>query len=60
MHDNDIIADIVPIEGDFSQAWPKLVTAFLPDGETSQALFYEDGTIETLGQNEIEIPRKAG
>ena len=60
MHDNDIIADIFPIEGDFSRAWPKLVTAFLPGGETSQALFHEDGTIEVLGQGEIEISRKAG
>lgn len=60
MHDNDIIADVVPIDGDFSTSWPKLVTAFLPDGETSQALFHEDGTIEALGQDEsADLARKA-
>lgn len=59
MHTNDIIVDNVPIDGDFSKAWPKLVTAFLPDGETSQAIFYEDGIIEPLGGAEAAAPRTA-
>lgn len=35
-----------PEAGSFATAWPKIVTAHLPGGGTSQATFHSDGRVE--------------
>lgn len=43
---NDIDIDLArPDNGCFATAWPKIVTANLPCGGTSQAIFYADGRV---------------
>ncbi|ANI91865.1 hypothetical protein [Dietzia timorensis] len=39
-----------PEAGSFATAWPKIVTAHLPGGGTSQATFHSDGRVE-LSEN---------
>lgn len=44
---NNITVDLAaPAEGEFAEAWPKIVTAHLPAGGTSQAVFHADGRID--------------
>ncbi|WP_333619780.1 hypothetical protein [Dietzia sp.] len=63
MYENDIVVDYAGASygaGRDDAEWPKLVTAFLPDGGTSQAYFHADGSVEVLVDSFDRAPRLAG